>query len=151
VTEVTQLYCVHSRPQPQIYTLIYFTLFALFCSLFSCLVTRLTLLYVKFLRHSRKLCVLVNALCKYCNVLGYWRRRSVCYSGLFMTSLVVTTISFTMCSYHLSGPGSSALVLWSPWIWSSLVCVGLSLDLLLLSACWSALCDLSAFILLPLK
>jgi hypothetical protein len=31
---------------------------------------------------------------KYCDVLGYWRRRTVCYSGLFTTSLVVTTISF---------------------------------------------------------
>jgi hypothetical protein len=42
----------------------------------------------------------------------------------------------------LSCSGSSALVLWSLWIWSSLICVGPSLDLLLLSACWSAFCDL---------
>jgi hypothetical protein len=29
-----------------------------------------------------------------CDVLGYWRRLSLCYSGLFTTSLVVTTVSF---------------------------------------------------------
>jgi hypothetical protein len=72
------------------------------------------------------------------NVLGYWRRRSVCYSGLFATSLVVTTISF----YNVlgpsdvasrSGPGSSALDLWSSVIRSSLISVGLSLDMLPLS------------------
>jgi hypothetical protein len=28
-----------------------------------------------------------------CNVLGYWRHRSVCYASLFTTPLVVTTIS----------------------------------------------------------
>jgi hypothetical protein len=82
-----------------------------------------------------------------CNVLKYWRRRSVYYSGFF-TSLVVTRISFYNVLWpsdvaSQSGPGSSALVLWSPSIWSSLICVGLSLDLLVLSACWSAFCDLS--------
>jgi hypothetical protein len=82
-----------------------------------------------------------------CDVLEYWRRRSVCNSGFFTTSLVVTTISFYNVLWpsdvaSLSGPGSSALVVWSPLIWSSLICVGPSLDLLLSSACWSALCDL---------
>jgi hypothetical protein len=90
-----------------------------------------------------------------CNVLGYWRHRSVCYTSLFTTSLVVTTISF----YNVlgpsdiasrSGPGSSVIILGSPMISSSVICVGPSLDLLLLSACWSAFC-VPVFILLPLK
>jgi hypothetical protein len=34
-------------------------------------------------------------------VYGYWRRRSDCYFVLFTTSLVVTTITFTM--WHLLG------------------------------------------------
>jgi hypothetical protein len=71
----------------------------------------------------------------HCNVLGYWRRRSVCYTCLFTTSLVVTTISF----YNVlgpsdvvsrSGPGTSALILGFP-----VICVGPSLDLLRLSVC----------------
>jgi hypothetical protein len=35
-----------------------------------------------------------------CHVLGYWRHRSVCYTSLFTTSLVVTTISV----YNVLGP-----------------------------------------------
>jgi hypothetical protein len=63
-----------------------------------------------------------------CNMLEYWRRRSVCYSGLFMTSLVVTTISLYNELWpsdvaSRSGPGSSALVLRAPLIWSSLICL----------------------------
>jgi hypothetical protein len=77
-----------------------------------------------------------------CNVLEYRRRHSVCYSGLFTTSLVVTTISFYNVLWPSDvvspgGPGSSALVLWS-----SLICAGLSLDLLLLSA----FCDLLVYL-----
>jgi hypothetical protein len=34
--------------------------------------------------------------CIYCNVFGYWRRRSDCYFVLLTTSLVVTTITFTL-------------------------------------------------------
>jgi hypothetical protein len=53
-----------------------------------------------------------------CNMLGYWRHRSVCYTYLFTTSLVVTTISV----YNVlgpsdvvsrSGPGSSLDLPWS--------------------------------------
>jgi hypothetical protein len=59
----------------------------------------------------------------YCNVLGYWRHRSVCYTSLLTTSLVVTTASFYNVVWpsdvaSWSGPGSSALVLGS-----SLICV----------------------------
>jgi hypothetical protein len=79
----------------------------------------------------------------------YWRRRSDCYSGLFTTSLVVTTISVYNVLWpsvvaSLSGPGSSALVLCSPVIWSSLIC--------LWSLPWSAslILSLAAFICLPL-
>jgi hypothetical protein len=59
-----------------------------------------------------------------CNVLGYRRHRSVCYTSLFTTSLVSTTVSF----YNVlgpsdvvsrSGPGSSALVLGSSLIYVS--------------------------------
>jgi hypothetical protein len=73
---------------------------------------------------------------KYCNMLGYWRCCSVCYTSLFTTSLVVTTISF----YNVLGPsdvvarsvpGSSALILGSPWIWSLVAS--------LISVLWSVL------------
>jgi hypothetical protein len=37
---------------------------------------------------------------KKCDVFGYRRRRSCCYFVLFPTSLVVTTITFTMCALH---------------------------------------------------
>jgi hypothetical protein len=62
----------------------------------------------------------------------YWRRRSVCYSGLFTTSLVVTTISLYNVLWpsdvtSLSGPDSSALVLL------------MSLDLVFSDLCWSLL------------
>jgi hypothetical protein len=97
-------------------------------------------LYVTCLRY-------LSVLNTKCDVLEYWRRRSVSYSGLFTTSLVVTTITFYNVRWPSDvasqrGPGSSALVLWSPWIWPSLICVGPSLDLLLLPACWSTFCDL---------
>jgi hypothetical protein len=52
-----------------------------------------------------------------CNVLGYWRHRPICYTSLFTTSLVVTTISV----YHVLGPSYVA----------SLSGPGFSLDLLL--------------------
>jgi hypothetical protein len=63
------------------------------------------------------------------------------------TSLVVTTVSFynVLWPSHVvsrSGPGSSALILGSSVIWSSLIYIASSLDLLLLSACWPAYCDL---------
>jgi hypothetical protein len=59
-----------------------------------------------------------------CNMLGYWRHRSICYTSLFTTPLVVTTISV----YNVlgpsdvvfrSGPGSSLDLL----LGSSLICV----------------------------
>jgi hypothetical protein len=71
-------------------------------------------LYVTWLRY-------LSLLNTNCNVLGYWRHRSVCYTSLFTTSLVVTTVSV----YNVlgpsdvvsrSGPGSSALVLRSSLI-----------------------------------
>jgi hypothetical protein len=66
----------------------------------------------------------------------YWRRHSVCYSGLFTTSPVVTTISFFNVLWpsdvaSRSGPGSSALVLWFLLIWSSLICIYLPKSTLL--------------------
>jgi hypothetical protein len=59
-----------------------------------------------------------------CNVLGYWRRRSVCYTCLFTTPPVVTTISVYNVLWpsdfaSLSGPGSSLDLL----LGSSLICV----------------------------
>jgi hypothetical protein len=75
-----------------------------------------------------------------CNVLGYWRHRSVCYSGLFTTSLVVATISFTMCYDPLTLRLGAFLV---PLLWS--------FDLLgsgLWSLLWSLFCDWS-FICCP--
>jgi hypothetical protein len=59
-----------------------------------------------------------------CNVLGYWRHRSVCYTSLFTTSLVVTTISvynelWPSDVVSQSGPGSSLDLL----LGSSLFCV----------------------------
>jgi hypothetical protein len=36
-----------------------------------------------------------------CNVLGYWRHRSVCYTSLFTTSLVVITVSLIHCVMNL--------------------------------------------------
>jgi hypothetical protein len=90
-----------------------------------------------------------------CNVLGYWRHRSVCYTSLFTTSLVVTTFSV----YNVlgpsdivsrSGPGSSALVLGSPWIFSDR-CWSLFCDLFCdLSSVSSLLCDLSSVLSLAL-
>jgi hypothetical protein len=73
------------------------------------------------------------------DVLGYCRRRSVCYSGLFTTSLVVTTISF----YNVLWPSDVA----SPersWF----LCSGplISFDLVFSDLCWS-LFGSAAFIL----
>jgi hypothetical protein len=91
-----------------------------------------------------------------CNALGYWRRRSVCYSGLFTTSLVATTISF----YNVlgpcdvasrSGPGSSALILESPVILSSLICVLSSLYLSLFSISLSSISVLSLYVCVRLS
>jgi hypothetical protein len=66
-----------------------------------------------------------------CNILGYWKHRSVCYTSLFTTPLVVTAISV----YNVlgpsdvvsrSGPGSSLDLL----LGFSLICVsGRSFDL----------------------
>jgi hypothetical protein len=105
---------------------------------------------------------LSQAIYIYSNVLGYWRRRSICYTCLFTTSLVVTTISF----YNVlgpsdvvsrSGPGSCALT-----IGSSLMCIsGRSFDhssvifFRDLSSVFSLLCVLSLslrfYSLLPLE
>jgi hypothetical protein len=72
-----------------------------------------------------------------CDVLEYWRHCSVCYSGLFSTSQVVTTVSFTMWSDPLTSRLGVVLV---PLLWSFDV---------LWSACWSAFYDLlSVFSLL---
>jgi hypothetical protein len=46
-----------------------------------------------------------------CDVLRYWRRRSDCYFVLFTTSLVVITITFTMCALHFRVDSLSWLVL----------------------------------------
>jgi hypothetical protein len=65
-----------------------------------------------------------------------WRCRSVCYFLLITTALVVATITFydvlwPFAVSSLSGPGSSALVLWPP-----LICF---FDLHLWSIRWSGL------------
>jgi hypothetical protein len=61
-----------------------------------------------------------------CKVLGYWRHRSVCYTSLFTTPLVVTTISQPSDVVSRSGPGSSLDLL----LGSSLIRVsGRSFDL----------------------
>jgi hypothetical protein len=111
-----------------------------------------------------------SKLLKYCNVLEYltslrhaftllitsehqiWRARLLKTPfGLLLRFIYDFTSRHYSLFYNVlwpsdvvsrSGPDSSALVLWSPLIWSSLICVGLSLDLLLLSICWSAFCDL---------
>jgi hypothetical protein len=79
-----------------------------------------------------------------CNVLGYWRRRSVCYSGLFTTSLVVTTISVYSVLWpsdfvSRSGPSISSLLsvrrfLFSDFISVSLLCLSLLCSLFYLSS-----------------
>jgi hypothetical protein len=54
--------------------------------------------------------------------LWYWRRRSDYYFVLFTTSLVVTTITFTVCALHFHVDSLSWLVLWllASWLllWS---------------------------------
>jgi hypothetical protein len=61
-----------------------------------------------------------------CNVLGYWRRRWVCYTSLITTPLVVTTISV----YSVLWP-SDVVVRSSPLI-SSVICSVISLQRLYL-------------------
>jgi hypothetical protein len=46
-----------------------------------------------YLATLRYVCVICHIWTPICNVLGYWRHRSVCYTSLFTTTLVVTTIS----------------------------------------------------------
>jgi hypothetical protein len=79
-----------------------------------------------------------------CNVLGYWRHHSICYTSLFTTSLVVITISVYSVLWpsdvvSRSGPLISFLlsVLWS------LFSVFISVSLLSLSVVFSLLCVLS--------
>jgi hypothetical protein len=70
------------------------------------------------------------------NVLGYWRHRSVCYTSLFTTSLVVTTVSV----YNVFRP--SDIVSRS----GSFICsvISFSVSSLLFSSllCFSSLCSL---------
>jgi hypothetical protein len=63
-----------------------------------------------------------------CNVLGYWRHRSICYISLFTTSLVVITISpynvlWPSDVVSQSGPLISVLlsVRWSTFVMFSLL------------------------------
>jgi hypothetical protein len=56
---------------------------------------------------TSRFCVTYHFWTPLCNVLGYWRHRSVCYTSLFTTSLIVITISF----YNVLGP--SDVVSWS--------------------------------------
>jgi hypothetical protein len=87
-----------------------------------------------------------------CNVLGYWRHRSDCYTSLFTTPLVVTTISV----YNVlgpsdvvsrSGPGSSLDLLLD----SSLVCVFDLSSVCVSSLCLSSLCVSSLLFSVPLS
>jgi hypothetical protein len=93
-----------------------------------------------------------------CNVLGYWRHRSVCYTSLFTTSLVVTTNSV----YNVLGPSDvvsrsgsgSSLDLFGDLSSISLMCLS---SVPLFSVCFlsvSLLCSLSVSLsrcLSPLK
>jgi hypothetical protein len=57
-----------------------------------------------------------------CNVLGYWRHRSISFTSLFTTPLVVTTISL----YSVLWP--SNVVSWSGPLISSVICSVISLQ-----------------------
>jgi hypothetical protein len=84
-----------------------------------------------------------------CNVSGYWRQCLVCYASLFTTSLVVTTISFTIYLNPLTlclGAVLCLLLLSLDLLWSRLQC---SLFCVLsFSVCLSLLCVLSSTSLL---
>jgi hypothetical protein len=83
-----------------------------------------------------------------CNVLGYWRHRSVCYTSLFTTSLVVITISV----YNVLWP--SDVVSRSGPLVSSAICSVISfgdLSSVSLSRCLFYLCLFSLSVCLSLS
>jgi hypothetical protein len=104
--------------------------------------------YLTTLLHAYVICHFWTPVC---NVLGYWRHHSVCYSSLFTTPLVITTISvYSELWPSVVMPRSGPLI-------SSLLCVQWSLFSvfisvsLLLSAVFSLLsvfflCLLSLFL-----
>jgi hypothetical protein len=84
-----------------------------------------------------------------CNVIGYWRLRSVCYTSLF-TSLVVTTISVynvlrSSDVVSRSGPGSSLDLL----LRSSFICVFVLSSVSLFCLCLFSMSLFSVSVRLP--
>jgi hypothetical protein len=78
-----------------------------------------------------------------CNVLGYWRHRSICYTSLFSTPVVVTTIFFPVCYDPLTSYLGVVL-------WSRVICLVICLQCLYLGVSSRYLCLLCPTSVSPL-